>query len=72
MKKKYRVVFWEKEEVWARITAEVESDVVPTKENMADILKKNSVNYLDSECDFGTANHLDYDFENDFVREETK
>lgn len=66
--KKYKVSYWEKESVWVRRTVTVESEEKPNEENFDSLL--GTADYEQADYDWNTAEHEEYDFENDFDVEE--
>lgn len=69
MPNRYIVEFWEQQSVWVRHRVEVETDKVPTAENMREILETESVNYIQSDYNWESSENHDYDFETDFCVE---
>lgn len=68
--KKYNVSFWEKESVWVRRTVEIETDEKPTEENLDEFLSTKHCDYKQSDYDWETSDHEQYDFDTDFEVEE--
>lgn len=70
---KYDVAYWEKETVWVRRRAIVESDKKPTKDTIEGLLEGDGdVDFYESDYNYETSEHDEYDFDTDFEVEEVK
>lgn len=67
---KYQISYWEQESVWVRRTVQVECEEKPTPKHAKVIILTNPTDYIQSDYDWETSEHLCYDFETDFEVEE--
>lgn len=70
--KKYKISYWEQESVWVRRTIQVKCKEKPTSKHIKTMIKTDQINYIHSDYNLETTEHLKYDFDTDFEVEEVK